>query len=277
VFSVQMTLPYDERLPAFFLREAVSRLLGRVVVVRDGTIRSAVPAADPVAFAVMKLNIDGRRGVDLDRVWIKWDEDEWDDFLRFVERLPDTSGYLTFGVFDAPEGTPAFIYDFLYDAVPPLDTAKPQDGFHILRVALQTGIGDEEAARLLPAAHDPSLLESFIGVLSESFACTYAEMGTDHPSPVTEWARRRRIKFTRSVAESRTHLRGYGWTTYCPQPLLAPLGGVDALREAGVFHQVRLVPGGLVALQATATVQEYGPEAAQRVGEILAPVLIPVA
>ncbi|MFF1687853.1 MULTISPECIES: hypothetical protein [unclassified Streptomyces] len=45
-------------------------------------------------------------------------------------------------------------------------------------------------------------------------------------------------KGKRSVAEARTFLRGYSWTTVCPAELTERLGGAEELRASGAFHSV---------------------------------------
>lgn len=78
-----------------------------------------------------------------------------------------------------------------------------------------------------------------------------------------------------SVREARNLLRGYSWTTVCPEELSQRLGGPGALAGTGAFHRVVPVSGGGVVLQATRTAAEYSDDAVRRVFEALRPVLPP--
>ncbi|MEV5012489.1 hypothetical protein [Streptomyces sp. NPDC055692] len=73
---------------------------------------------------------------------------------------------------------------------------------------------------------------------------------------------------------SRHLLRGYAWTTICPEELVGRLGGVDALRKTGAFARVVRLERGVV-LQSTDTVAGFSAEAMNAVFEALAPVLPP--
>jgi hypothetical protein len=77
------------------------------------------------------------------------------------------------------------------------------------------------------------------------------------------------------VAQSREVLRGYPWVTVCAPELAGRLGGPDALRVSGAFHEVRELPTGSVWLQATEHLDDYTGDALRRVFETVAPVLPP--
>jgi hypothetical protein len=74
---------------------------------------------------------------------------------------------------------------------------------------------------------------------------------------------------------SRQVLRGYDWLTVCPQELADRLGGVEALRDTGAFHEVARLSGGGVWLLATADYRDYDEAAMDRVFRALAPALPP--
>ncbi|MER5636207.1 hypothetical protein ABT095_04550 [Kitasatospora sp. NPDC002227] len=78
-----------------------------------------------------------------------------------------------------------------------------------------------------------------------------------------------------TVPTSRQALRGYDWWTLCPKELAGRLGGADALRVTGAFHEVTELPSGALRLQATDHYRDYGPEAWTAVFRALAPVLPP--
>ncbi|MBV9449899.1 MAG: hypothetical protein JO345_28805 [Streptosporangiaceae bacterium] len=72
---------------------------------------------------------------------------------------------------------------------------------------------------------------------------------------------------------SRQVLRGYDWLTICPRELADRLGGRQALRRTGAFHEVAQLSGGGVWLLATADYRDYDEAAMDRVFRALAPVL----
>ncbi|MEU1501290.1 hypothetical protein [Streptomyces sp. NPDC005732] len=76
-----------------------------------------------------------------------------------------------------------------------------------------------------------------------------------------------------TVPMSRQALRGYEWWTICPKELAGLLGGADALRATGAFHEVVRLPSGALWLQATKDYRDYGPDAYAAVFQALAPVL----
>jgi hypothetical protein len=71
---------------------------------------------------------------------------------------------------------------------------------------------------------------------------------------------------------SRGLLRGYAWTTICPEELVGRLGGLDALRETGTFTRVLPLERGAL-LQSTETVAGFSDDAMNSVFETFAPVL----
>ncbi len=76
-----------------------------------------------------------------------------------------------------------------------------------------------------------------------------------------------------TIPRSRQVLRGYGWLTICAQELAERLGGAEALRATGAFHEVAQLAGGGVWLLATADFRQYDDDAVEPVFRALAPVL----
>ncbi|MEV7558561.1 hypothetical protein [Streptomyces sp. NPDC089795] len=83
-------------------------------------------------------------------------------------------------------------------------------------------------------------------------------------------------KFPReTIPTSRQALRGYEWWTICPKELVDAVGGADALRADGAFHEVVQLPSDALWLQATEHYRDYGPDAYTAVFHALAPALPP--
>ncbi|MDQ1012636.1 hypothetical protein QFZ82_007121 [Streptomyces sp. V4I23] len=104
----------------------------------------------------------------------------------------------------------------------------------------------------------------------------FAWLGADAPASEEtnlDWVLGRRVRD--SVREARKLLRGYSWTTVCPEELSQRLGGPDALAASGAFHAVFPLRAGRAVLQATRTAAEYTDDAVRRVFEALHPVLPP--
>ncbi|MFF2330904.1 MULTISPECIES: hypothetical protein [unclassified Streptomyces] len=104
----------------------------------------------------------------------------------------------------------------------------------------------------------------------------FAWVGADAPAGEEtnlDWVLNRRVRA--SVREARKLLRGYSWTTVCPEELSQRLGGPAALAATGAFHRVFPLAAGGVVLQATGTAAEYSDDAVRGVFEALHPVLPP--
>jgi hypothetical protein len=101
----------------------------------------------------------------------------------------------------------------------------------------------------------------------------YADIGSSTPGrTILEQATRAWPE--RTIPQSRTRLRGYSWATLVPAELVARLGGISALRQSGAFHEVDELGYGAAWLRATADPAGYDEQAARRVFDVLAPVLI---
>ncbi|MGV9874754.1 hypothetical protein ACWDUG_18775 [Streptomyces cellulosae] len=104
----------------------------------------------------------------------------------------------------------------------------------------------------------------------------FAWLGADAPASEEtnlDWVLNRRVRD--SVREARKFLRGYSWTTVCPEELSVRLGGPGALAATGAFHRVVPLSAGGVVLQATETAAAYTDNAVRGVFEALHPVLPP--
>ncbi|MEU5142431.1 hypothetical protein [Streptomyces sp. NPDC021139] len=104
----------------------------------------------------------------------------------------------------------------------------------------------------------------------------FAWMGVDGPATDDtnlDCVLNRRVRDL--VRQARTFLRGYSWTTVCPEELSVRLGGPEALAATGAFHRVVPLSAGGVVLQATETAAAYTDEAVRGVFEALPPVLPP--
>nr|WSY55133.1 hypothetical protein OG999_36705 [Streptomyces sp. NBC_00886] len=76
-----------------------------------------------------------------------------------------------------------------------------------------------------------------------------------------------------TVPHSHETLRGYAWGTVCSPDVAARLGGPEALRASGAFHEVTELAGGQLLLRATLRLEQYTGDAPARVLRALAPVL----
>ncbi|XVU26757.1 hypothetical protein ACQPZJ_06795 [Actinoplanes sp. CA-054009] len=76
-------------------------------------------------------------------------------------------------------------------------------------------------------------------------------------------------------AEAGSWLRDYGWLTVLSDEMTERAGGLDRLRSSGAFVEAEPLAAGGTWLLATETWDEYGPQHADRLSELLAPVLPP--
>ncbi|MFF3091542.1 hypothetical protein ACFVRB_41845 [Streptomyces nojiriensis] len=78
-----------------------------------------------------------------------------------------------------------------------------------------------------------------------------------------------------TIPTSRQALRGYEWWTICSKELADAVGGADALRTTGAFHEVVRLSSGALWLQATKHYRDYSADAYSAVFHALAPALPP--
>jgi hypothetical protein len=108
---------------------------------------------------------------------------------------------------------------------------------------------------------------------AEAMHAVYADIGHDSSGrTLLEYATGGSPRKT--IPQARARLRGYSWATLVPPELVGRLGGISALRQSGVFHEVDELGYGAAWLQATADPAGYDEQAARRVFDVLAPVLI---
>lgn len=109
---------------------------------------------------------------------------------------------------------------------------------------------------------------------AETMPAVYGDIGLASPGyTVLEYATA--TPPVKTIPRARSELRGYSWITLVPPELVGRLGGIGRLRESGAFHAVDELACGAAWLQATAEPGDYDDEAARRVFDVLAPVLIP--
>lgn len=125
---------------------------------------------------------------------------------------------------------------------------------------------------------DPEFCSSAVEFLVAALDGTnpgFAWLGADGPATEEtnlDWLLHRRVRD--SVRGARSLLRGYSWTTVCPEELSQKLGGPAARRDGGL-------PRGLPACCGRSRaagdqdVEEYSDDAVRRVFEALHPVLPP--
>lgn len=108
---------------------------------------------------------------------------------------------------------------------------------------------------------------------AEAMHAVYADIGHGASGyTLLEYATGARPEQT--IRRARSQLRGYSWATLVAPELVGRLGGISALREAGAFDEVDELGYGAAWLQATADPGGYDEQAARRVFDVLAPVLI---
>lgn len=109
----------------------------------------------------------------------------------------------------------------------------------------------------------------FIVEVLQEVECDFASAGMSNTPIFSD------VRPSDWVPEARSILPTYDWTTVISKQLAVTLGGVEALRQSGVFHRVAEVAGGSVWLQATERLDEFDQEHGYRLFEVLAPVLPP--
>jgi hypothetical protein len=82
-------------------------------------------------------------------------------------------------------------------------------------------------------------------------------------------------RYGSGVSEAVTFLRNYGWLTVLSNEMAERVGGGARLHGSGAFVQAQPLRAGGWWLLATRTWEEYGPEQANRLFELLAPLLPP--
>jgi hypothetical protein len=109
-----------------------------------------------------------------------------------------------------------------------------------------------------------------VAEIAAPVAVAVAVRGSQRSMPLEDALSSSNTTYVRNPGEV---LRNYGWLTVLSDEMAERVGGAERLRTSGAFVEVdRLAAGGWWLL-ATKTWQEYGPEQADRLFELLAPVL----
>ncbi|MEU8377468.1 hypothetical protein AB0C22_30780 [Micromonospora sp. NPDC048894] len=173
----------------------------------------------------------------------------WEELLGRVESLPDQGSW------------EASTY---WAAGPVLSVAMTRYGGF---VELASSIGDAEAAdsrRLLAAVRE-------VAEVSAPVAVAFAEQWNPMVTPLEQALSRYAV----GVEEAGVVLRNYGWLTILSDEMADRVGGIARLRDSGAFVEAERLAQGSCWLLATKTWDEYGPEHADRLFELFAPVLPP--
>ncbi|MEV0731890.1 hypothetical protein [Polymorphospora sp. NPDC050346] len=125
-----------------------------------------------------------------------------------------------------------------------------------------------------PGPRRVALLE-FLREVAEEANPVHGEIswGNSFISCVYEEATHSRPEDT--LPRGRQALRGYAWLTILPEEIGVRLGGVEALRASGAFVEVERLESGGFWCRVTEELEAYDQAAAERVFEVVAPVLPP--
>jgi hypothetical protein len=111
-----------------------------------------------------------------------------------------------------------------------------------------------------------------VAEIGAPLAVAVAVKGQQRLMPLEEAIGPTNTTYVRKPAET---LRNYGWLTVLGDDMAERVGGADRLRASGAFVEVEPLSAGGWWLLATKTWDEYGQEQADRLFELLAPVLPP--
>jgi hypothetical protein len=128
------------------------------------------------------------------------------------------------------------------------------------------------AAWLEDAAYERALLE-LARITAGVTNPLYGQIGYYRSDLRTSFNDRLRFGPPRTVAKTEAELRGYDWLTIVPENLGQKLGGLQHFEASGAFTEVTHLDRGGYFLLATPTFAEYGMAAAERVFEVIAPLL----
>jgi hypothetical protein len=172
-----------------------------------------------------------------------WSRPSWDEFLRQLGRLPDAAGF-----------------------------EEPRPGFRVGLIAERDHV--DLFSTIDDAVTDDQILTTVRAVaeMGAPLAAAVAIQGEQLLMPLEVAISRSNTTYVRRPAET---LRNYGWLTVLSDELAERVGGADRLRASGAFVEAEPLAAGGWWLLATKTWDEYGPEQANRLFEILAPVLPP--
>ena len=109
-----------------------------------------------------------------------------------------------------------------------------------------------------------------VAEMAAPLAVAVAVQGSQGEMPLEDAISRSNTTYTRSPA---TVLRNYGWLTVLSDEMADRVGSGGRLVACGAFAEVERLAAGGWWLLATKTWDEYGPEQANRVFEVVAPLL----
>ncbi|MET8282935.1 hypothetical protein [Micromonospora sp. NPDC005174] len=190
------------------------------------------------------------------REWTEtYSRGSWDELLRRLGEVPDAASFEAQtrdeqGRLNQPR--------FLLSAV-------SDDGYINLVSTIDDAVANDPRGEreLLATVRD-------VANLAAPVAVAVAVRGSLTDTPLEE-------ALSRSSADYRKQpgrvLRNYGWLTVLSDEMAERVGGADRLRVSGAFVEVEPLAAGGWWLLATKTWDEYGPEQANRLFELLAPAL----
>ncbi len=116
---------------------------------------------------------------------------------------------------------------------------------------------------------------AFARSFADDWNPAYGEISYDRGSRRTAFENVFHGDSPETAVTSREVLRGYGWLTLCPQEIGDRLGGLEALRNSGVFAEAEALTRGGYWLLATEDYRDFGQDVAERMFPVLAPALRP--
>ncbi|MEU8164929.1 hypothetical protein AB0B97_00310 [Micromonospora sp. NPDC049004] len=192
------------------------------------------------------------------REWMEtYSPGSWDELLRRLGEVPDAA---SFEARTRDEQGRLYKPSFLVSAV-------SDEGYIDLVSTIDDAVANDPGGEraILATVRD-------VADLAAPVAVAVAVRGSLTDTPLE-------VALSRSSADYRKRpgevLRNYGWLTVVSDEMAERVGGADRLRASGAFVEVEPLAAGGWWLLATKTWDEYGPEQANRLFELLAPVLPP--
>lgn len=193
--------------------------------------------------------------------YVTYSHEAWEEMLLSLGRVPVLAA-LECAANDADGGSDGPYLDFIADRV---DAGGG--------TWLQLGVkGSREL--LVPGPQRVVLLE-FLRGAAERANPVHGEIAWGRDLTVSVHERAMGTGPARTLPKGRWALRGYAWVTILPEEIGRRLGGLDALRDSGAFVEVEHLAGGGFWCRATDTPEQFDQPAAERVFEVVAPVLPP--
>lgn len=222
-------------------------------------LRTASPLPDSIQ-TVVDVTIDpprGTRGTPWE--WrMPYSPQTWAEFLARLEALPSYAAFAA--MWDGH-----FEYEGI-DQPEPTVTMASRESTAELFSTVAVGLLDDPAGqrRVLATVRE-------VAEIAAPLAASVAVTATFLTTPLE----RAIDRYGSGLAEAGTFLRNYGWLTVLNDEMTERVGGSGRLRASGAFVEVEPLAAGGWWLLATETWDEYGPEQANHLFELLAPVLPP--